>query len=163
MNEFKSKQLQIQRELAHWTMAASRLGDLESLASSTAWAGLEAYLGVAIRQKLNHSVYRLKSVAADLNAEFNSASTHEQIDNVSDNLVQFRKNYLRTETTADFYADAINSRLNKKLVKLLRAYDYIAQYSMKSLLTPLGYHTPLVLTYIDKGLGASILKAGLRL
>jgi hypothetical protein len=34
---------------------------------------------------------------------------------------------------------------------------------MAGILEPLGYETPVALTYIDKGLGASILKAGLRL
>ena len=38
-----------------------------------------------------------------------------------------------------------------------------ATKSMAPLLQPMGKSVPPVLTYIDKGLGASILKAGLRL
>jgi len=163
MNKFDNNYLQIERELAHWTMATVRLGDLDNLASSNAWHGLERYLGVAIREKIKNSVIRLKRVTSEINLEFSSAVTLENLQDVSERLVQFRKKYLRTETTADFYADAINTRLNPKLVKLLRSYDYIAKYSMNQLLKPLGHNTPLVLTYIDKGLGASILKAGLRL
>ena len=45
----------------------------------------------------------------------------------------------------------------------MRACDILAQRSMAQLLEPLGKPVPIVLTYIDKGLGASILKAGLRL
>src|SRR5262249_6483493 len=46
---------------------------------------------------------------------------------------------------------------------LLRALDTLAQRSMAAILEPIGYEAPIALTYIDKGLGASILKAGLRL
>jgi hypothetical protein len=46
---------------------------------------------------------------------------------------------------------------------LLRACDILADRSMSALLDQLGHTTPVVLTYVDKGLGASILKAGLRL
>ena len=46
---------------------------------------------------------------------------------------------------------------------LLRACDTLAYRSMAQILDQIGQPTPAVLTYIDKGLGASILKAGLRL
>jgi hypothetical protein len=46
---------------------------------------------------------------------------------------------------------------------LLRACDILAHRSMSALLDQLGHTTPVTLTYVDKGLGASILKAGLRL
>jgi hypothetical protein len=49
------------------------------------------------------------------------------------------------------------------MAALLRACDMIAYNSMKMILGPLGKNTPPVLTYCDKGLGASILKADLRL
>ena len=42
--------LQIARQISHWTMAASRLRDLEDLASPIAWDGLERYLGVVLVQ-----------------------------------------------------------------------------------------------------------------
>src|SRR5206468_11458382 len=46
---------------------------------------------------------------------------------------------------------------------LLRACDILCMKSMQELLQPLNKEVPAVLTYIDKGVGASILKAGLRL
>jgi hypothetical protein len=46
---------------------------------------------------------------------------------------------------------------------LLRACDHIATRSMAEALSPMGREVPAALTYLDKGLGASILKAGLRL
>jgi hypothetical protein len=78
-------------------------------------------------------------------------------------LLAFRRQYLRTETTLDFFADAITVRTNSQLAGLLRACDTLAYRSMSQLLDQLGKTTPVVLTYLDKGLGASILKAGLRL
>ena len=49
------------------------------------------------------------------------------------------------------------------LAGLLRACDTLAHRSMAQILDQLGKPTPITLTYLDKGLGASILKAGLRL
>src|SRR5207302_9346775 len=45
----------------------------------------------------------------------------------------------------------------------LKACDTLAYRSMSQILDQLGKPTPPALTYVDKGLGASILKAGLRL
>ena len=78
-------------------------------------------------------------------------------------LLAFRRKFIRAETTLDFYADAINTRTSPHMAGLLRACDILAHRSMSPLLDQLGHTTPVVLTYIDKGLGASILKAGLRL
>ena len=78
-------------------------------------------------------------------------------------LLAFRQQYLRTETTLDFFADAINRRTNAQIAALLRACDTLAHRSMAQLLDQVGKVTPVALTYVDKGIGASILKAGLRL
>lgn len=78
-------------------------------------------------------------------------------------LLALRQQYLRTETTLDFFADAINGRTNPQLAALLRACDTLAHRSMAQLLDQIGKTTPVALTYVDKGVGASILKAGLRL
>jgi hypothetical protein len=67
------------------------------------------------------------------------------------------------ETMLDFYGDAINTRTSPELAAHLRACDFLARESLRALLEPLGRPVPPVLTYLDKGLGASILKAGLRL
>ena len=62
------------------------------------------------------------------------------------------------------YTDAINSRTTAYIAALMRAVDVLCMQSMQELLTRVNNTTaPPVLTYIDKGLGASILKAGLRL
>ena len=51
----------------------------------------------------------------------------------------------------------------RKLGSLLRACDILAAQSMERVLKPLGKATPPVITYVEKGLGASILRSGLRL
>jgi hypothetical protein len=155
--------LQLARQISHWTMAALRLGDLEDLASANAWNSLERYLGIVLRQNLSAAVDQLQRQAAALQAQWSAARTPEDIKRVQQNLLEFRRRYLQTETLLDFYADAINTRTNPNTAALLRACDVLARRSMSELLDKLGLTTPPVLTYIDKGLGASILKAGLRL
>jgi hypothetical protein len=155
--------LQLDREVAHWRMAASRLGKLEDLASSEAWDSLERYLGISIRRNLSGAVDRLQEKAAALHSAAGTIKNKRDMDQVRRRLVDFRRSYLRTETVLDFYADAINTRTNPEVAALMRSCDLLARRSMSIVLDPLDKSTPHVLTYLDKGLGASILKAGLRL
>ena len=53
-------QNQLSRQVEHWSMATARLNDLDNIASPNAWAGLESYLGIAIRHKLKESATKLK-------------------------------------------------------------------------------------------------------
>lgn len=155
--------MQIARQVAHWVMAAQRLGNLDDLASPSAWEGLERYVGVVLRQNLLTAVHQLHQQSKFLQAQWNAAETISDFRRVQNQLVHFRKQYLRTEVLLDFYADAINTRTNPTISALLRACDALCQQSMIPLLQPLGKSIPPVLTYLDQGLGASILKAGLRL
>jgi hypothetical protein len=154
---------QLSRQVAHWTEAAARLQDLDELASPAAWGSLERYLGLCIRRHLSEVVAQLDREATLLQAALAAALSAADLSAVRRQLLAFRKRYARVETTLDFYADAINTRTNRRTAGYLRACDTLAHRSMAQLLDPLGKPTPVVLTYIDKGLGASILKAGLRL
>ena len=155
---------QVARQVAHWTMAVSRLEDLETLASPGAWSGLERYLGVALRQNLADAVTRLQKEAALLRARFNAAQTGEELERVRSQVVAFRRRYMRTATLVDFYGGAVNTRTNPHIAALLRACDEMAVRSMAQVLDLLGKTTPPVMTYLDiEGLGAAILKADLRL
>ncbi|RXA20227.1 hypothetical protein EQO05_06510 [Methanosarcina sp. MSH10X1] len=154
---------QLTRQVAHWTAAAMRLHDLDDLASPSAWNSLEHYLGLSIRQHLTMAVERLKREATFLQTALNSASSIADLSIVRQQLLTFRKRYLRVETTLDFYADAINTRTSTIMMGLMRACDTLSHRSMTQILDQLGKPAPITLTYLDKGLGASILKAGLRL
>src|SRR5690242_19518755 len=78
-------------------------------------------------------------------------------------LLALRQQYLRTETTLQFFADAINGRTNPRVAALMRACDTLAYRGMSQLLDQIDKPTPPALTYPHPGLGASVLKAGLRL
>jgi hypothetical protein len=151
------------RQVGHWTTAALRLGRLEDLAGPEAWKNLEQYLGVALRDYLRGVVERTTRRGDALRAALAAADGERELEAVRRELLAFRRHYLRAETTVDFYADAINTRTNPVQGALLRALDTLASRSMAAILEPIGYETPIALTYFDKGLGASILKAGLRL
>ena len=154
---------QLSRQVTHWSNATSRLKNLDDLASLAAWEGLERYMGVSLREHLAVILDRLTRQAALLRSMLAAASTPTELADVRRRLLAFRRLYLRIETTLDFYGDAINTRTNPTQAALLRACDTLAHRSMSQVLEPLGKTFPVVLTYIDKGLGASILKAGLRL
>ena len=162
INQIQAVQTQTERQIAHWALAASRL-KLDDLASLEAWGRLERYLGVSLRRHLAGVIDRLQGEANVLTAMQRAAHSPTAMAEVRRKLLAFRRQYLRTETTLDFFADAINVRTNPQVAALLRACDTLAYRSMTQLLDQIGKTTPIALTYLDKGLGASILKAGLRL
>ena len=150
------------RQVAHWVLAAARL-DLDELASREAWGHLERYLGVSLRRHLDGVIERLQSQGRVLMALHREARSPAARAEVRRRLLQFERQYLRTERTLEFFSDAINSRTSPRVAAVLRACDTLAQRSMAQLLDPLGKTTPPALTYLGEGRGASILKAQQRL
>jgi hypothetical protein len=150
---------QIERQIAHWVQAAGRLS-LDDLAAPPAWGQLERYLGLAARGHLQRVIDRLHADARALVAAHRAARDPASL---RSQLLAFQHRYLRAETTLDFFADAINVRTNATVGALLRACDTLAHRAMSQLLERIGQPVPVALTYLDKGRGASILKAGLRL
>jgi hypothetical protein len=153
---------QLARQVNHWVTAADRLSP-DDLAAAEAWNRLERYLGVSLRKHLEGVIARLRAEADILAVTLRAAESPLALRDLQQRLVAFRRKFIRAETTLDFFADAINTRTSSNMAGLLRACDILAHRSMSLLLDPLGHTTPVVLTYLDKGLGASILKAGLRL
>src|SRR5262245_26599095 len=104
---------QIERQIAHWICAASRL-TLDDLASQEAWGHLERYLGISLRRHLNGVIQRLHADASALEAQLRAARSGTAQREVQRRLLAFRHQYLRTETTLDFFADALNTRTNSR-------------------------------------------------
>jgi hypothetical protein len=158
----RATRTQLERQVNHWLLATASL-HLDDLASAESWKRLELYLGLSLRQHLSEVLDRLRRQVNVLKAMLEAAESPLALEGVRKQLVTFRQQFMRTETTLDFFADAINTRTNARQAQLLQACDTLAMKSMNMLLDQLGKPTPSVLTYLDKGLGASILKAGLRL
>jgi hypothetical protein len=153
---------QADRQVAHWGQAAARL-DLNELAAPEAWSRLEQYLGVALRRHLQRVIDRLRARADMLASMQRAADSPRALVALQRELLAFRREFLRAETTLDYFADAIDTRTNPETGALLRSCDTLAYQAMTGILDQLGKPSPPVLSYVDKGLGASILKAGLRL
>jgi hypothetical protein len=150
----------LRAEVAHWQVAVDALSDLDTVAAPAAWEALERYLQHQIRSRLAELARSLQSEALALVRMFEAGNSTDQIRR---SLLALRARYLRAETLLDFYGDAVNSRTNPALGQLLQGYDIIANDSMSAILTPLGIASPPALVYQDKGIGASILRAGIRL
>jgi hypothetical protein len=146
----------------HWTAAARRLADMDCLASAAAWESLERYLHLELRKKLSESVSRLIAKGEHLTRVLFKTETANQHTGQFE-VERLKAQYMKVETMLDFFAHALSTRTNKEMVSMMRACDRIAESAMKQLLEPLRHPTPPVLVYLDKGLGASILKAGLQL
>lgn len=151
---------QLLAELAHWRLAIEGLGQLETVAAPAAWEALEQYLQHRVRSLLDNLVRSLQGEARSAGRllELGGDPTRARTA-----ILRLRTRYLRAETLIDFYGDAVNSRTNPALGELLRGYDTIAADSMATSLDQLGIESPPALVYVDKGLGAAILRAGIRL
>jgi len=147
-------------EIAHWRLAAEALADLDAVAAPHAWAALEGYLRQGVRDRLAGVVASLIAEAAALQRMFEDGTGPAALRPA---LLTLRRRYLQVETVLDFYGDAVNSRTSPTLAAILRGYDTLAGDSMAASLGRLGIDVPLALVYQDKGLGAAILRAGIRL
>ena len=153
----------LRRQAVHWRQAALRLSSLENLVSSGAWHGIEKKMGDMLRIQLQKSIDELLANANSVLRMVESSSGDINYSNLKRSVNSLRDQYLKAEETIHFYTVAVNSRTTPGIAALLRACDILCLKSMQELLQPLGKTAPPVLTYIDKGVGASILKAGLRL
>jgi hypothetical protein len=158
-----SIQSSLLRQVNHWLQAAIRLSLFDQMASGIAWQGIDQKISVALKQSLQQSVTNVIASATTLKRKLEISGDYSSLASVKRGLIQLRDRYLQTEETIHFYTVAINSRTTPNTAALLRACDSLCRKSMEELLIPLGKEVPVVLTYIDKGIGASILKAGLRL
>ena len=150
-------------ELAHWTAAAAALRDLDTLAAPEAWARLESYLGQSVRSSLTGTITRLGQQADRVRFDLDAAQDTADLARVRRGLLALRHRYVKVETVVAFFADAVATRATPRLGAALRGLDELAVDSMDRVLRPLGIEAPPVLTYLDKGLGASILRSGARL
>jgi len=151
---------QLGAEIVHWRYAIDALQDLDLLASPASWAGLEEYLRTGLRARLRSVVAGVVLEAATLEARFKGGAATAQL---REQLLRLRARYLQLETVTNFFGDALATRANAPIAALLRGLDTLASDSMDVVLRPLGRESPPALVYFDKGLGASILRAGVRL
>ncbi len=153
-----------ERQLAHWMRAARSFLDAEAFASRTAWESLEHTIGLPIRSQLARSVDELiRSGRAAAAVVRGSRTDPAGLPAAQAAVQRFRRLYLQVETTLDFFGQAVNSRTSPQLRATMQTLDRLAHQSIETTLRPLGITVPPVLTYIGDGLGASIIRAGIRL
>jgi len=158
--EIEPARTQLGAEIIHWRYAIDALQDLDLLASPTSWSGLEEYLRTGLRARLRAVVAGVALEAASLEARYKGGAPTAQL---REQLLRLRARYLQLETVTNFFGDALATRANAPTAALLRGLDTLASDSMDIVLRPLGLESPPALVYFDKGLGASILRAGVRL
>jgi hypothetical protein len=151
---------QTESELVHWQLAIEALADLDAIAAPEAWQALEDYLQRQVRGRLSEVVAVLIAEGKVLHRKLGESGDPTEIRQA---VLRLRSRYLQVETILDFYGDAVNSRTNPALRALLRGYDTLAGDSMAVILNRLGIESPPALIYLDRGLGAAILRAGIRL
>ena len=162
MNDADPRRAALRRQLDHWRRALEALLRFDEIAAADAWASLAPDLVRSIRLRFDKAAGRLMAELTGLERRAASADGGETAD-IEEQLVALRQRYSLLETTIDFYGDAINSRSNPVMQRTLAGLDHLAVLSMQRLLAPLGHPAPPVLSYVDRGLGAAIMKAGLRL
>lgn len=154
----------LERQSAHWVAAATTFLDAEEFASEAAWRSVEVHVGLPLRSHLKQIVEELidigrATIALTRAARRDALALPEAMAAVQ----KLRRRYSQVETTLDFFGDAVSSRTSPQLRAALQALDALAAASMDPVLARAGRSPIPVLTYVDKGMGASILRADIRL
>lgn len=154
----------LQRQLAHWLAAAQTFRDAEEFASLEAWRSIERDTGAPLRSHMHMIVGELIALGdAAGRAIADGRNDPAKLPHAAAAVMRFRRRYVQVDTTLDFLGDAVNSRTSVVLRAALSMLDNIAVASMTPVLATAGKPVPRVLVYQDKGTGASILRAGVRL
>jgi hypothetical protein len=154
----------LERQVAHWLAAARTFRDAEEFASIEAWRSVERHVGAPLRQELHGVVEELVALGEATAALVRSSRQQPSLLPQAAAAVQrFRRRYNQVDVTLDFLGDAVNSRTSPVLRATLRTLDRLAVASMAPVLERANKPVPRVLVYQDKGTGASILRAGVRL
>ena len=144
-------------EITHWRLAAEALADLDDLAPAAAWAGLEAYLRLQVRERLAGVV---SSVVQEAVALQRLAGSGAREDDLRGGLLALRSRYLRGRDRPRLLRRRRDARTNPAPGALLRGLRHARRRLDDCHARPLGIQAPPALVYVDKGLGASILRAG---
>lgn len=164
MNEHRLIAEELERQLGHWMGAAQCFVDAEEFASRHAWESVEQAIGVPVRKELARTVDQLLEAGRTTAAAVRAARLDpEGLADAQTAVQQFRRRYVQVETTLDFFGQAVNTRTSSHLRTALQYLDSLAYQSIEQVLRPLGLPVPPVLTYLGEGLGASILRVGIRL
>lgn len=154
----------LERQVAHWLAASRTFRDAEEFASLAAWKSVEVETGLPLRRQMNVTVEELVVLGERAAALIRKARRSPDLVSQAAAAVQrFRRRYAQVDTTLDFLGDAVNSRTSPLLCAALTTLDRLAVASMAPVLQRANKPVPRVLVYQDKGTGASILRAGVRL
>ena len=154
----------LERQVAHWLAAARTFRDAEEFASLEAWRSVEREIGAPLRQQLDVIVKELIELGeATARSAAAARRKPEMLRDAAASVQRFRRRYVQVDTTLDFLGDAVNSRTSPVLRAALSTLDRLAVASMAPVLERANKPVPRVLVYQDKGTGASILRAGVRL
>lgn len=154
----------LERQVAHWLAAARTFRDAEEFAALDAWRAVERDVGAPLRTQMHAIVEDLVALGESTAKLIQTARAEPgQLRRAADAVQQFRRRYQQVDTTLDFLGDAVNSRTSPQLRAALSNLDDLALASMTPVLEKAGKPSPRVLVYQDKGTGASILRAGIRL
>ena len=154
----------LERQVAHWLAASRTFRDAEEFASLAAWKSVEREIGVPLRKQMHAAVEELIALG-DATRGLIAKARHDSalVDQAAAAVQRFRRRYVQVDTTLDFLGDAVNSRTSPLLCAALSTLDRLAVGSMAPVLQRANKPVPRVLVYQDKGTGASILRAGVRL
>lgn len=154
----------LERQVAHWLAASRTFRDAEEFASLAAWKAVERETGAPLRKQMHAAVEELIALGDATAALIVKARQDPALVEQAATAVQrFRRRYGQVDTTLDFLGDAVNSRTSPLLCAALMTLDHLAVASMAPVLQRANKPVPRVLVYQDKGTGASILRAGVRL
>lgn len=145
------------------SVAIESLGSPFLTVSETARQYINSQQIVGIDNSFLKRVIILKELLAEVKLRSKAVQSIEELCFLQSNLQNVRDRYFESEQVFDYYVDLLNTRSECGIGPILRGCDVIAYASLQMGLGVLGWEIPTAVSYLDRGIGASILKAGIYL
>ena len=118
---------------------------------------------MALEKSFLNRAQILEAHLKEVNKQFLMATCIENLYALQQDLQQVRDHYFLSEQVFDYYVDLLHTRSEHGVGAILKACDMIAYESLRRGLQSLNYQVPSIVCYLDRGEGASILRAGIYL
>jgi len=118
---------------------------------------------MALEKSFLNRSQKLETHLKEVNDRFLKVTCIENLHGLQLNLQEVRDHYFLSEQVFDYYVDLLQTRSEHGMGPILKGCDQIAIASLKQGLERLNKEIPPVVCYLDRGDGASILRAGIYL
>lgn len=153
----------LRSSLNNLRIAIESFGSPVLTVSDTVRQNLTSQQVIALEKSFLNRAERLEVHFNEVNKDFIGPTTIENLRSLQYKLQKVRDHYFLSEQVFDYYVDLLHTRSEPGMGIILKGCDQLAHASLKQGLQHLDKEIPEIVCYVDRGDGASIMRAGIYL